>query len=301
MQLVSHIPKLPRRKADDHKGSFGHVLGLGGALGMSGALALAGRAAARGGAGLVSLACPAPSQPIVAGLVAEALTIPLPARGDGRIDPEPAADVLTRQAGRWTVLAAGPGWGTGDSAFAAASVALMRQAAKLVDGPAVIDADGLNLLAETGDLASGDWPGLVITPHPGELGRLLGRSAAEIQADRHGAVVEAVKRFSGPSHDHHPVVVLKGRETIVADTLHVYVNATGNPGMATGGTGDVLTGLLAAMLAQGMERFKAAVLAVYLHGRAGDIAAERLGQVSLVAGDLVDCLPLAIMEHQSHK
>ncbi len=296
---VTDIPKLRPREADDHKGSFGHVLGIGGALGMSGALALAGRAAGRGGAGLVSLACPAPSQPIVAGMVPEALTIALPARDDGRIDPRPACDALDAQAGRWTVLAAGPGWGTADEPFADNSVALIERAAELVGGTAVIDADGLNLLAATGRLDADPWPNLVLTPHPGELARLLDCPIREIQSDRIAAAARATERFCGGSNEPEdtPVIVLKGHGTVVTDGQRYYVNQTGNPGMASGGAGDVLTGLVAALLGQGLDRFEAAVLAVHLHGLAGDLAAEQLGQISLLACDLLDALPDAVRQH----
>ncbi|MCG3179080.1 MAG: Bifunctional NAD(P)H-hydrate repair enzyme Nnr [Phycisphaerae bacterium] len=303
MEHVTQLPPLPDRAADSHKGDFGHLLAVGGALGMSGALGLVGRAAGRCGAGLVSLACPQPSQPIVATLVPEALTIPLPARADGRIDPDRAADFLLRSPGKWTVLAAGPGWGQADDPFTDSSVALMERLASQIGGPTVIDADGLNLLAASGRVNADPWPRLVLTPHPGEMARLLGTSTKKVQSDREAAAAEAVARFArGRSEPEDvPVIVLKGHRTIVTDGRRCYVNATGNSGMATGGSGDVLTGMIAALLAQGMERFDAAVLGVHLHGLAGDLAAEDLGPRSLIAPDLIDHLPAAMRRAEQHK
>ena len=296
MERIVELPPLPARAPEAHKGSFGHVLAVGGALGMSGALALAGRAAGRAGAGLVSLACPAPSQPIVAALVPDALTIPLPGRADGRIDPGAAAKAMAGRTGHWTVLAAGCGWGTDaeDELFADESVALMEQLARQVGGPTVIDADGLNLLAATGRLWADPWPNLVLTPHPGEMGRLLDCSAQQVQADREAAITDAVERLAGANPGEGPVVVLKGHGTLVCDGHRLYANTTRGSALATGGTGDVLTGLLAGLLAQGMERFAAAVLAVHLHGLAGDLAAADLGEHSVIASDVVDYLPRAM-------
>jgi len=284
MKKVTRVPAPPPRRRDAHKGDFGHVLVVGGALGMSGSVALCGRSAGRAGAGLVTVACPARSQPIVAMLTPEALTMPLPERPDGRIEPAGAARVFRERGGRWSVLAGGCGWGAADEPFAAESVALLEQLADAVSGPAVIDADGCNLLAATGRLARSPWPNLVLTPHPGELGRLLGCSAGQVQADRLAAARRAVERLNVP------VLVLKGAGTLVTDGDRCYVNRTGNAGMASGGTGDVLTGVLAGLLAGGMDLFDAAVLAVHVHGLAGDLAARKLGQISLIAGDLVDFL-----------
>ena len=293
MRKISRVPRLPTRDPADHKGRFGHVLIVGGAVGMSGSVALAGRAASRGGAGLVTIATTEHNQPIVAALVPEALTVPLPQRADGRINPLAASAVLEKSVGTWTVLAAGCGWGTADKNFAVQSLTTLRGLAKHIGGPTVLDADGLNLLSQTDSLRKNPWPGpLVLTPHPGEMARLLGCSTEAVQADRLKTACAAVTQL------HASVVVLKGAGTIVTDGQRYYVNTTGNPGMATGGTGDVLTGLLAALLAQHLEPFDAAVLAVYLHGLAGDLAAKKVGQVSLIAPDLLDCLSPAILQSQ---
>jgi NAD(P)H-hydrate epimerase len=156
--------------------------------------------------------------------------------------------------------------------------------------PLVLDADALNNLAgDLGPLKRYAGP-LVLTPHPGEFARLAGSDVAAVQADRCDRAV----RFAA---EHGVVLVLKGNRTVVTDGRRVYVNTTGNPGMATGGTGDVLTGLTAALLGQGLETFAAAQLAVYLHGLAGDLARDRLGEVSLIASDLVEYLPRAFLAH----
>jgi NAD(P)H-hydrate epimerase len=169
------------------------------------------------------------------------------------------------------------------------------RAALQQDRPVVLDADGLNNL-----VMIDRWPDirkcpLILTPHPGEFSRLTGRSVKQIQSGRQNAAVEAARKWG--KNDKTPlVVVLKGAGTVVTDGRRIYVNPTGNPGMATGGTGDVLTGLTGAMLGQGLEPFEAACLAAWCHGRAGDLAARKLGRVSLIASDLLEYLPIAIRE-----
>ncbi len=195
-------------------------------------------------------------------------------------------------AGRADVLAAGPGMATG---------AVQQQIIRALleqNLPLVLDADGLNNL-----LAIDRWPSLrrcpaVLTPHPGEFSRLTGRSTDAIQADREAAVLAAMETWlAAAPQDAGPLVcVLKGAGTVVCDGRRLYVNETGNPGMATGGSGDVLTGLIVALIGQHLQPFEAACLAVHCHGRAGDLAAEKLGPVSLIASDLLDHLSEAMKE-----
>jgi NAD(P)H-hydrate epimerase len=192
-------------------------------------------------------------------------------------------------AARCTVLAVGPGMAVGGGQK------LLVRAAMEQPKPVVLDADGLNNLA-----AMDGWPAfrrcpLIQTPHPGEFARLTGNGVGEIQAARIGSALAAARQWAGAS-SLPLVLVLKGHETVVTDGQRVYVNHTGNPGMATGGTGDVLTGLTAAIVAQGLAPFDAACLAVHAHGRAGDLAAERLGEAGLIASDLLDYLPAAIRD-----
>jgi len=292
---VRKLPALPRRDRDAHKGSFGRVLVIGGSRGMIGAPALAANAALRSGAGLVTVACPASIQMSVATLCPCATSIPLPER-QGIIDLTAAHKQL---AGQWQigdggpdVVAIGPGLGRGGAAFNRALLKLLLAIGRDAETPIVIDADALNALAELPQKERSRLRSAVITPHPGELGRWLGCSAGDVQQDRSGAVTEAARQFSSDDDNGDSnVVVLKGRATMVTDGRRRFTNQTGNPGLASGGTGDVLAGVIAALIGQGLSRFDAAVLGVHVHGAAGDAAAHKLGQVSMTALDVIEALP----------
>jgi NAD(P)H-hydrate epimerase len=276
---------LPERAADSHKGTYGHALLVAGSPGKAGAAILAARAAVRGGAGLVTAAVPEPLLMTVDLGSVESMTLPLPAGPSGQLAAAAVERVLAAAAGK-SALALGPGLGQEEETAEA-----IRRIAREADLPLVLDADGVNAFAgRAGDLRvrSGREAATVLTPHPGELGRLLGMPSSEVQDDRLAAVRRAAAETGA-------VVVLKGSRTLVAaPSGEVHVNPTGNPGMATGGTGDVLTGLIAALLAQGLEGLDAARLGVYLHGLAGDLVAESQGGVGLAAGDLIDALPAAL-------
>jgi NAD(P)H-hydrate epimerase len=281
--IVEQLPKLPPRLAASNKGSFGRVLVAAGCRGMSGAAVLCGSAALRGGAGLVRVAVPHEILPIVAAANPCYLTAPLPQDADGRIDRS-ALDPLLELIAASTVTAVGPGLGQGPGI-----TELIGSLVERSDRPLVLDADALNAICpDPGRLLSRRAP-VFLTPHPGEFARLLGRSVAEVQAQRQ----ELAARFAA---DHGVIVVLKGHGTVVSDGRQLYVNPTGNPGMATGGTGDVLTGLIAALLAQGLDPFAASQLGVYWHGLAGDLARDDLGEIALIASDLLDYLPRAIQK-----
>src|SRR5262245_61899163 len=263
-QAVVTLPTLPPRARDAHKGNFGRVLVVAGSRGMSGAAVLCAWAALRGGAGLVRLAVPHSLLPLVAVANPCYMTAALPEDDRGRLDPlalEPVLDLAAAS----TVVVAGPGLGHGHG-----PQTVVRTLVSQLAIPLVLDADGLNALA--GDLSPlhhRTGPA-ILTPHPGEFARLAGCDTASVQADRAGQAA----RFAA---DHKVTLVLKGHGSIVTDGRRGYVNSTGNPGLATGGTGDVLAGLTAAMLAQGLEVFAAAQLGVFVHGRAGDLAAADLG------------------------
>jgi NAD(P)H-hydrate epimerase len=277
VEIVTALPTLAPRAEESHKGTYGHVLVVAGSRGMSGAAILCGTAALRGGAGLVTVATPEPAQPIVAAGNPCYLTLPLSADNQGHLAPA-AKSPLAQAVAKCSVLACGPGLGNGPGVTDVMSALLTRSGK-----PMVLDADGLNVFAgRTGNFhRSGP---LVITPHPGEFARLIGNTVAGVMADREALAI----RFAA---DHHVVLVLKGHKTLVTNGKRLYRNSTGNPGMATGGSGDVLTGLLAALMAQGIEPFAAAQLATHLHGLAGDLARDELGEVSLTATDLLDFLP----------
>jgi ADP-dependent NAD(P)H-hydrate dehydratase len=278
-EVVTTLPVLPRRPPDSHKGMFGHVLVVAGSRGMSGAAILTASAALRGGAGLVTLAVPEPAQPPAAAANPCYLTVGLPYDDAGQIAPT-AEPILFPAAAKSTVLAVGPGLGQGPG-ITRLVIDLLARANK----PCVLDADGINAVARAIEAFRRRDP-LVITPHPGEFSRLLGIPIAAVQADRENHAV----RFAG---QRGLVVVLKGHQTIVTDGKRVFRNYTGNPGMATGGTGDVLTGLIAALIAQKLDAFAAAQLGVYLHGLAGDLARDAVGEVSLTATDVLALLPRA--------
>jgi len=265
---------------------MGRVLVVGGSQTMLGAPALAALAALRGGAGLVTMALPESIQLHAASLCPCATSLPLSCGSDGALAAAAAAEVR-RAAERADVLAVGPGMAAGTAQR------MVVQAALEQSHPVVLDADGLNNLQAIDDWPAGRRCPLVLTPHPGEMARLLNRSIADIQNDRERIAVAAATEWLDRRTiaDVPLVLVLKGAGTVVTDGRRVYVNTTGNPGMATGGTGDVLTGLIAALIGQGLELFDAAVLGVYLHGAAGDAAAAAGSQASLIASDLIDQLP----------
>ncbi|MBI5369059.1 MAG: NAD(P)H-hydrate dehydratase [Planctomycetes bacterium] len=278
------LPKLPPRRPDGHKGDFGRVLVVAGSPAMTGAAYLAAEAAVRGGAGLVTLATARPVHPILAIKLTGPLVRALPATPAGGIAAEAAAEVLELARGA-DVVALGPGLG-----MEPATVAFVHALLPAIPVPVVLDADGLNALAQNVDLLAQRPAPTILTPHPGEMGRLLRLDARAVQSGR----ARVARVVAVPPH---VVVVLKGHRTVVAGGQQFYENRTGNAGMATGGSGDVLTGLIAALLGQGLAPFAAAQLGVYLHGAAGDLAAAEVGPISLAATDLLAWLPKAILRH----
>ncbi|HSK08279.1 MAG TPA: NAD(P)H-hydrate dehydratase [Vicinamibacterales bacterium] len=274
---------VPGREAAAHKGSFGHVIVAAGSRGKTGAAHLAAAGALRSGAGLVTVATPATCQPVVASLGAEYMTLPLAETAEGGLRAQALRQVLEAPG---DVIAAGPGLGTSGEVRSFV-LGLLDQAPV----PLVLDADALNVLADDpGRLTAREGQVVVVTPHPGEMGRLLGLSTDEVQANR----LESARNLATTRGLY---VVLKGHRTVIATPSgSVFINPTGNPGMATGGTGDVLTGMLAAWLAQLRDASAACRLAAYLHGAAGDLAADDEGQVAMTAQDLVVHLGDALLE-----
>ncbi len=277
---------VPPRPLDAHKGRYGHLLIIAGSLGKTGAAGLACLGALRCGTGLVTCAVPASQQPVVAAARLEAMTEPLPETASRTLSAK-AIDRVLELLERADAAALGPGLGLDHETRAAA-----RDLARDAPRPMVVDADALTALVDhLGDLRAARGPRL-LTPHPGEAGRLLGRTAAEVQADRLGSV----RRLAAETG---AFVALKGARTLVAGPDgRVLVNPTGNPGMASGGTGDVLTGVAGGLLAQGVPAALAGAAAVYLHGLAGDLAAEATGPAGVLAGDLAAALPAAIRRVQ---
>jgi NAD(P)H-hydrate epimerase len=278
---------LAPRSRDANKGSYGHVLVIGGSLGKAGAAAMAGFSALRAGAGLSTVATPKSVLATVAGFHPELMTEPLPETEAGTISVGALGSHLDGLLERKTVIAIGPGISRNRETSELVR-ALLKPGAVPEKAALVVDADGLNAFEGASDLLNGRGRTLVITPHPGEMSRLTGWSIAEIQGKR----LEVARQFA---REHELIVVLKGHRTLIASPDGtVWVNPTGNPGMATGGTGDILTGIVAGLIAQHPgHALEAAALAVYLHGQAGDLARDALGERSLVASDLVRFLPEA--------
>jgi ADP-dependent NAD(P)H-hydrate dehydratase len=290
--ILRSVPRLPPRDPEGHKGTYGRVLVVAGSRGMSGAAILCGRATLRGGAGLVQVAAPEGIVPVVAGADPCYLTAPLPEDEHGRLGEEVVSRLLPLvEASK--VMVMGPGLGESETVARLILEVLRRTRVRLV-----LDADALNSLVGRLDELAGaleEQPGrVVLTPHPGEFARLAGTDIASVQDRRRDHAARLAGRLNA-------VVVLKGRGTVVTDGHYAYLNTTGNPGMATGGTGDVLAGLIAALCAQGLEGFAAAQLGVHLHGLAGDLARDDLGEVSLIASDLLTYLPKAFSAHAAAK
>jgi NAD(P)H-hydrate epimerase len=275
---------LEPRPAHAHKGDYGHLFVLAGSPGKTGAAALVCTGALRMGAGLVTLGIPASLNPILEVKLTEAMTAPLPDAGSGYLVADAVGKILQLLEGK-TAIALGPGIST--------DTQVQEVLAKVIPEttlPLVIDADGLTALASRSQILKQDNGSAVLTPHPGEMARLMGITAQEVQADR-----IAIAKSCAASYN--SIVVLKGNRTVIASPEgETYINATGNPGMATGGSGDVLTGLIGGLVAQGLPPLEAAKWGVFLHGLAGDMAAAEIGEISLIAGDLIDYLPDALLE-----
>lgn len=278
---VRHL--LSPRPVAGHKGTFGHLLVVAGSVGKTGAAAMTAEGGLRIGAGLVTVACPAPVQEVLAVKLTEAMTVPLPA-----IDGAFAASAFDHLPSLWTgktALALGPGLGQTGGAFA-----LALQIIRGCPLPLVIDADGLNALAQDMSLLHGRQAATILTPHPGEMARLIGSSVAAVESDRLGCAREFAR-------NHKVVLVLKGARTLIAfPDGRVRINGSGNPGMASGGMGDVLTGIIGGLLAQGLAAEDAAVLGVYMHGRAADRLLPVMGDAGMLATDLLRELPVVRRE-----
>ncbi len=275
-------PLIPARAVDAHKGDFGRVVVVAGSVGKAGAAVLCAQGAMRSGAGLVTVASPRSCQPTIAAHAVEYMTEGLDETPDGTVHFSAVAAVIGIDA---DVIVAGPGLGRGEGV-----TTFVRELLDKYDGPLVLDADALNAFADEPSLLVGrEGRDLIITPHPGEMARLVGCSVDDLQADRIGLATDFAKR-------HKLYVVLKGYRTlVVTPDEKVFVNPTGCAGMATGGTGDVLAGMLAAWLAQLLDAEAACRLAVYLHGSAGELADADNGEVSMTASDLVDHISDAIL------
>lgn len=285
MQIVNDIPSLPQRPQNSHKGDFGKILIIAGSRGMAGAASLTGQAALRSGAGLVRIATPANCLSTVAGLNPCYTTLALPEDDQGCISYKamtPLLETITEH----DAVALGPGLGQSRDLCH-----LIEEIIALADLRLVIDADGLNNLSKIKPWPQRCRAQLILTPHPGEMRRLWsGLNRTALPLDRSDCAAQFSEQTGA-------TVVLKGAGTVVTDAQRLTINKTGNPGMATAGSGDVLTGIILSLLGQNLCRFDAASLGVFIHGLAGDLAARDLGPLSLTALDLIDFLPKAWENH----
>lgn len=273
-----------KRLPDAHKGKTGHVLVLAGAIGKTGAAAMTAMAAMRTGAGLVTLGIPASLDATVEPQVLEAMTAPLPEIAPGILTDSAMDAVLGLLPGK-SCLALGPGIGTADE-----TVQLVCGLVRVCPIPLVIDADGLNCMAGCMDILKQKKAEIVLTPHPGEMGRIVGKTSAEIQKDRAGSARSLAEAYG-------VTVVLKGAKTVIAQKDGaLWINPTGNPGMASGGMGDVLTGMIAGWIAQGLAPAEAAMAGVYLHGAAADALFRGRGPFGYLASDVMAMIPAQIRE-----
>jgi NAD(P)H-hydrate epimerase len=276
-------PHFPPREPDAHKGRYGHLLVVAGSLGKTGAAVLAGRAALRSGVGLCTIAAPASQQPIVAGQAPEYMTEAMPETALRSLSLG-AKERLLELARRMDAVALGPGLSL-DPETQELARALIRE----VERPLIVDADALSALAGHLDLLRDAAGPRALTPHPGEMARMLGIGTDAVQADR----LEVTRGFS---REHGVALALKGAGTVIGGPDgRITINPTGNPGLAKGGSGDVLTGIIGALLARGLEPVAALEAGVYLHGLAGDLAAGERGEVGMIAGDVIEALPTAVL------
>lgn len=273
---------IPHRDPEGHKGKFGHVLVLAGSPGFTGAAALTSMSALRSGAGLVTLGIPSSLQPVMAAKITEVMTLGLPETNRHTFDLN-AEHLIHEFLGKANVVAMGPGLSTNE-----ATLSLVRKLVVSSNRPMVLDADALMAFAQDSAMLKSAQAPIVLTPHPGEMSRLVHLTSYQVQANR----IQIAQQYA---KEHNVYLVLKGAKTLIAEPSgQVYINPTGNPGMATGGAGDVLTGLIAGFIAQSLTPLEACLLSCYLHGLAGDLGAEDLTEFCLTAGDILAYLPKAL-------
>ncbi len=277
------IASLPKRDPDSHKGSYGRVGIIAGSTGMVGSACLSSMAALRSGAGLVYNIVPKSLQNIFSIKLIEAIILPIEDDNTGHFTVNSTKDIEEILIDK-DVLVLGPGIGVGEEREKFVKYILLKYNKTIV-----LDADGLNCIAKNPSILSKRKATTIITPHPGEMARLLNTSIKEIQQNR----IEYSKTFS---NKYNIITILKGHETIVTNGEDIYINTTGNPGMATAGSGDVLTGILASFIAQGMDPYEASKLGVYIHGLAGDLAKIDKGEYSMIARDIIENIPYAIIQ-----
>lgn len=279
MRFEDALARFPKRMPDAHKGDFGHVFILAGSAGYTGAAYLTSQAAALSGSGLVTLGVGKSIYPIMATKLTEVMVRPFFETKDYSLSLFGEKELIAF-AEKCTAVAIGPGMSQNRE-----TQTLIRNLIAKIAKPSVLDADGINAFVGNQEMLKSAKAPLVLTPHPGEMARLISKDVAEVQKDRKNLALQF-------ANEYNTVLVLKGHSTIVASPKgEYYINETGNCGMATGGTGDILTGIIASFIGQGIDPLSAAIMGVHLHGLAGDIACKAKGAVSLIATDLLNVLP----------
>ena len=294
MVKTKKLPKLNLRKRNSHKGSYGRVLVLAGSPGLTGAAYLCSKAALRSGSGIVTLGVPESLNPIMEAKLTCVMTHPLPETKASTLSNKGKKEIM-KLCESHDVVALGPGLSQQPE-----TRELILWLIQNIDRNMVIDADGLNALSDKVNVLQKIKRHAVLTPHPGEMSRLAGLGLAkDVQKDRLNTASQFIQSIQKKLNNEGKLtLVLKGDKTIVANSRKVYVNRTGNPGMATAGTGDVLTGIIASLIGQGYDVFDASQLGVYIHGLAGDIAAKKKGEHSMIASDIIECLPDAFIKYR---
>ena len=297
MVKTKKLPKLNPRKSNSHKGSYGRVLVLAGSPGLTGAAYLCSKAALRSGSGIVTLGVPESLNPIMEAKLTCVMTHPLPETKASTLSNKGKKKIM-KLCESHDVVALGPGLSQQPE-----TRELILWLIQNIDRNMVIDADGLNALSDKVNVLHKIKRHAVLTPHPGEMSRLTGLgSAKNVQKERLNTASQFIQSIQKKSNNEGKLtLVLKGDKTIVANSRKVYVNRTGNPGMATAGTGDVLTGIIASLIGQGYDVFDASQLGVYIHGLAGDIAAKKKGEHSMIASDIIEYLPDAFIKYNKEK
>ncbi|MCP4253557.1 MAG: NAD(P)H-hydrate dehydratase [Candidatus Scalindua sp.] len=293
MIKIKNLPKLNSRKNNTHKGSYGRVLVLAGSPGLTGAAYLCSKAALRSGSGIVTLGVPESLNSVMEAKLTCVMTHPLPETKASTLSNKGKKEIMNLCESH-DVVALGPGLSQEPE-----TRELILWLIKNIDRDTVIDADGLNALARNVNVLHKIKKCTVLTPHPGEMSRLAGHgSAKNVQEERLNTATQFVQSIQKKlNNERRLILVLKGDKTIVADSGKVYVNRTGNPGMATAGAGDILTGIIASLIGQGYDVFDASQLGVYIHGLAGDIAANKKGELSMIASDIIEYLPDAFIKY----
>ncbi|MEW6008406.1 MAG: NAD(P)H-hydrate dehydratase [Candidatus Omnitrophota bacterium] len=281
-----------KRKKDSHKGDFGHLFLLAGSSGLTGAAVMVARSCLRAGAGLVTLGVPETLIEVFEKQLIEVMTLALPETKNQTLSDK-AYKKINNFLEKCDCLAIGPGLSANSS-----TQVLVRKIIKTCKLPMVIDADAINALAGHLNILRNTQHAIrntrILTPHPGEMARLTGKTVSYIQENRKSVATKFAKEFG-------VTLILKGHNTLVADSKNCYVNRTGNPGMASAGMGDCLTGIVGAFLAQGLDSFSAAKFGAYIHGLAGDLAAKEKGELGLIASDLIEKIPEAIKRSSRKK